>query len=160
MERTLVIIKPDAINRSLVGEIISRFERKGLKMVAIKMEQLNPYKLKEHYAQHKDKEFFEELINYMSSIPCILIVLEGKEVVDVVRRMIGSTFGREALPGTIRGDFSISNQANLVHASENNEVAEQEIKRFFKQEELFNYQKMNFDWIYAKHELKDSEKKI
>jgi len=152
MERTLVIVKPDAVNRSLVGEILSRFERKGLKIVAMKMEHLAPYKLKEHYAQHKDKEFYEELIKYMSSIPSIVIVFEGKEVVDVVRRMIGGTFGREAQPGTIRGDYSVSNQTNLVHASENNEKAKEEIASFFSDQELYDYRKMNFDWIYARNE--------
>ncbi len=152
MDRTLVIIKPDAVNRDLVGEIIHRFERKGLKIVALKMQLLKPYVLKEHYAQHKEKEFYGELIRYMSSIPCLLMVLEGKDVVSVVRKMVGSTFGREAEPGTIRGDYSVSNQANLVHASDSDEKAEEEIKRFFKEEELYQYNKMNFDWIYSRDE--------
>lgn len=152
LERTLVIIKPDAVNRSLVGEILTRFEKKGLKIVGMKMQHLQPYTLKEHYAQHKDKEFYNELISYMSSIPSMVLVLEGKEVVEVVRRMIGSTFGREAQPGTIRGDYSVSNQANLVHAAENVEKAVEEINRFFKPEELSDYNKMNFDWIYARTE--------
>ncbi len=159
MERTLVIIKPDAVNRSLIGEITTRFERKGLKIAGLKMVQLQPYVLKEHYSHHKDKEFYNELISYMSSIPSIVLVLEGKEVVEVVRRMIGSTFGREAQPGTIRGDYSVSNQANLVHASENVEKANEEINRFFKSEELWDYNKMNFDWIYARKEKGYEEKK-
>jgi len=152
METTLVIIKPDAINRDLVGTIIKRFEQKGLKIVGMKMVHLDPYVLKEHYAHHKDKDFFKELISYMSSIPSIVVALEGKDACAVVRKMVGSTLGRDAEPGTIRGDFSVSNQANLVHAAENSEAAEKEIKRFFDKKDLFDYKKMNFDWIYAKKE--------
>lgn len=147
-----MIVKPDAINRCLAGEIIKRFEDKGLKIVAMKMIKLQPYVLKEHYAHHKDKAFFKELISYMSSIPSIAMVLEGKEAVKVVRKMVGLTQGREADPGTIRGDYSVSNQNNLVHAAESVERAEEEIKRFFDEGELYDYQKMNFDWIYSKDE--------
>ncbi len=152
MERTLIIFKPDAVNRGLAGKMVTRFEDKGLKIIAIKMETLNPYKLKEHYAHHKEKDFYDELIKFMTSIPSILFVVEGKEVCAVVRKMIGSTLGREAEPGTIRGDFSVSNQANLIHASENVDVAEDEIKRFFDKSEIHSYQKMDFDWVYAKKE--------
>jgi len=152
MRRTLVIIKPDAVNRCLVGEVIKRFENKGLKILGLKMVKLKPYTLKEHYAHHKDKAFFKELISYMSSIPSIAMVLEGKDAVKVVRKMVGSTQGREAEPGTIRGDYSVSNQNNIVHASENEEKAEEEIKRFFTEEEINSYNKMNFDWIYSKDE--------
>jgi len=149
-ERTLIIVKPDALNRDLAGEVISRFERKGLKIVAMKMEHLSIYKLKEHYAQHAEKEFFEELIRYMASIPSVLMVLEGKEACKVARKLIGSTHGREAEPGTLRGDYSVSNQMNLVHASETPEIAEKEIKNFFTEKEIFEYNKTNFDWIYAR----------
>jgi nucleoside-diphosphate kinase len=152
MRETLVIIKPDAVNRCLAGEVIKRFEQKGLKIKAMKMDTIQPYVLKEHYAHHKDKAFFKELIEYMSSVPSILMVLEGKEAVSVVRKMVGSTQGREALPGTIRGDFSVSNQSNIVHASEDDEAAKKEIERFFKREEIHEYRKMNFDWIYSKDE--------
>jgi len=160
MRQTLVIIKPDAVNRCLVGEVIKRFENKGLKIKAMKMQMLKPYVLKEHYAHHKDKEFYEELIKYMTSIPSIVMVLEGKDAIKVVRKMIGSTQGREAEPGTIRGDYSVSNQSNIVHASENIEAAESEIKRFFSKEEIYTYQKMNFDWIYSRDEkyIKKSQK--
>lgn len=149
-ERTLIIVKPDALNRDLAGEIISRFERKGLKIVAIKMEHLPVYKLKEHYAHLAEKAFFEELIKYMSSIPSLLMVLEGKEVCKVARKLVGGTYGREAEPGTLRGDYSVSNQMNLVHASETPEIADKEIKRFFAEKEIFEYNKTNFDWIYAR----------
>jgi nucleoside-diphosphate kinase len=152
MRRTLVIIKPDAVNRAFVGRIITRFEEKGLKVVGLKMERLQVYKLKEHYAHLTNKPFFEELLNFMSSIPSILMVIEGKDAVNVVRRIVGITNGREAEPGTIRGDFSMSTQTNLVHASENDEVAKYEVKRFFKDEEIYDYDKMNFNWIYCNSE--------
>jgi len=152
MQETMVIVKPDGVNRCLVGEVIKRFENKGLKIKAMKMEPLKPYVLKEHYQHHKDKAFFEELVKYMASIPSVLLVLEGKEAIAVVRKMVGSTQGREAGPGTIRGDYSISNQSNIVHASENEDSAKAEINRFFKKGELFDYSKMNFDWIYSKDE--------
>ena len=152
MRQTLVIIKPDAVNRCLVGEVIKRFEQKGLKIKAMKMQMLQPYVLKEHYAQHKDKTFFKELIGYMTSIPSILIVLHGKDAVNVVRKMVGPTQGREAAPGTIRGDYSVSNQSNIVHASENDETAKKEIERFFTKKEIFDYQKMDFDWVYSRDE--------
>lgn len=152
MQQTLVIIKPDAVNRSLVGEVIKRFEQKGLKIRAMKMQLLQPYALKEHYAKHMDKGFYEELIKYMSSIPSVLVVLEGKEVIAIVRKMVGSTQGREAGPGTIRGDYSVSNQSNIVHASENEKAAKAEIERFFTKKEIYDYQKMNFDWIYSRDE--------
>jgi len=152
MEQTLVIIKPDAVNRTLVGEVIKRFEQKGLQIKAMKMHMLQPYALKDHYAHLKEKGFFEELVKYMSSIPCILMVLEGKEAIKVVRTMVGPTQGREAPPGTIRGDYSVSNQSNVVHASEDEKAAKAEIGRFFSKEEIFDYRKMNFDWIYSKDE--------
>ena len=152
MQQTLVIIKPDAVNRCLVGEVIKRFEQKGLQIKAMKMEMLQPYILKEHYAHHQDKAFYEELIRFMTSIPSVLVVLQGKDAVEVVRKMVGSTKGREAEPGTIRGDFSVSNQSNIVHASDSLENAKKEIERFFKKEEIYDFKKMDFDWIYSKDE--------
>jgi nucleoside-diphosphate kinase len=166
MRRTLVIFKPDSVNRALVGRIISRFEDKGLKIVGLKMEHLKVYTLKQHYSHLENKSFFQELLSYMTSIPCILMVLEGKDAVNVVRRIVGPTNGREALPGTIRGDFAMSSQSNMVHASENDEVAKYEIKRFFKDEELYDYDKMNFNWIYCStekgkyEEVKDQGKSV
>ncbi|MCD6434336.1 MAG: nucleoside-diphosphate kinase [Candidatus Diapherotrites archaeon] len=153
-ERTLVIIKPDAVNRALIGEIIKRFEVKGLKVVGMKMKKLNIEELYKHYEHHKDKPFFNELVSFMASIPSVLLVLEGKEAVAVVRRMVGPTLGREAMPGTIRGDFSMSIQCNVVHASENVEIAKKEINRFFKKEELYDYNRIDFEWVYAERERK------
>jgi nucleoside-diphosphate kinase len=152
MQQTLVIIKPDAVNRNLAGEVIRRFEQKGLQITAMKMQLLQPYVLKEHYSHHKDKAFFEGLISYMASIPSILMVVRGKQAIEVVRRLVGPTQGRDAAPGTIRGDFSVSNQSNIVHASENEEAAEKEIGRFFGKDEIHDYKKMDFDWIYSKDE--------
>lgn len=154
MERSLIIIKPDAVNRALIGSIIERFERKGLKIIAMKMQTLTLEVLKEHYKHHKDKPFFSELINFMSSAPAVLFVVEGKDAIMVARKICGVTNGREAEPGTIRGDYSMSNQNNLVHASDSIETAEVEIKRFFSEEELCEYSRTDIKWIYSNKENK------
>ncbi len=154
MEKTCVLLKPDAVNRGLAGEVIRRFENKGLKIVGMKMERLETKKLEEHYAHHKDKPFFKGLVKYMASIPCIVIALEGVEAVEVVRRMVGATSGRKADMGSIRGDFSMSHQQNLIHASGSKEEAEKELKRFFKDGELHNYPIMSLDWLYSEDEKK------
>lgn len=161
MKRTLIIAKPDAVNRCLIGKIISRFEDKGLKIVGLKMDHLKVYTLREHYKHHEDKPFFEEIVEYMASIPCVLMVIEGKDAVNVVRKLVGDTCGREAALGTIRGDYSLSAQTNLIHASKDEETAKEEIARFFKEGEIFQYDKMNFNWIYCKSEkgLYDPAKK-
>ncbi|MCX8147188.1 MAG: nucleoside-diphosphate kinase [Candidatus Woesearchaeota archaeon] len=151
-ERTLVIIKPDAINRSLIGEIIHRFEAKGLKIVGMKLVHLSEKELEIHYAHHKGKKFFPGLIRYMRSAPSLLIVLEGNDVVSVVRKMAGPTYGVEAEPGTIRGDFSMSMQNTIIHASDSVEKAEEEIKRFFKPEEIFEYNRVDSNYIYSEEE--------
>lgn len=153
-ERTLVIIKPDALQRNLFGEIINRFEKKGLKIVGVKMVSLNDAILSEHYAHHKDKPFFESLKKFMKTAPCVVLVLEGLEAVRVVRFICGKTCGREADCGTIRGDFSMSTQANIVHASDSLETAKKEIERFFKPKELFDYQKVGMEFIYGEEERK------
>ena len=147
MERTLIIMKPDALQRSLVGEIVSRFERKGLKIVGMKMMELDDLKLDEHYAHHKDKPFFGNLKSFMKSSPVLMLVLEGFDVVKAVRIIVGSTRPIEADSGTIRGDLAMSNW-NLVHASDSLETATAEIKRFFNADELFEYNKQGWDMIY------------
>jgi len=151
-EKTLIIIKPDALNRSLVGEIISRFERKGLKIVGLKMIQLNDEILKEHYSHLADKPFFPRIANFMKGWPVIVMVLEGLEAVESVRLITGVTLGRKADAGTIRGDFSMSIQANIVHASDSVENSEKEIKRFFKDEDLYAWERADLDVIYAEDE--------
>lgn len=151
-ERTLVILKPDAVQRSLLGEIIHRFERKGLKIIGMKMIRLSAVILEEHYIHHKDKPFFEALKRQMSASPVILIALEGSNVIEIVRKLAGPTKGYEAPAGTIRGDFSISKQANVVHASDSPENAELELKRFFHDEELFEYKRSDFEFVYGEEE--------
>jgi len=153
MERTLILLKPDALQRNLLGQIIVRFENKGLKVVGLKMMKLSDALLSEHYSHHKDKPFFKDLLNFMESAPVIAIILEGIEAVNTVRILCGPTSGRKADVGSIRGDFSMSGQHNIIHASDSSETATKEIQRFFKEEEIFEYQKMDLDAIYAKEEL-------
>ncbi len=150
MERTVILIKPDALNRELVGEIISRFERKGLKLVGIKLMQLSPELSKEHYSHLVGKGFYPELEEFMTHHPIVALALEGKDAVDVVRKLVGVTNAREASPGTIRGDLSMSVSKNTIHASDSKESAEKELKRFFKDEELFSYNK--HDYFYSSDE--------
>lgn len=152
MEQTLVIVKPDGINRGLSGEVIQRFERKGLKIVGMKMMHLDDKILDVHYEAHKEKPFFKKLKNYMKMTPTIAIVLEGKGIIDVVRNMAGPTKGFEAPPGTIRGDYSMSIGNTIIHASDSKEAAEKEINIFFKKEEIFSYVRMDFNMIYADDE--------
>lgn len=154
LEKTVIILKPDAVNRALCGKLIERFEEKGLKISGLKMMRLTKELLGQHYAHHKAKPFFEELVKYMSSVPVIVIALEGNDAVAVVRKMVGVTLGREAEPGTMRGDYSMSNQNNLVHASATVEEAEIEVKRFFSANEVFDYSRADVDWIYSAAEKK------
>ena len=150
MEKTYVMIKPDAIMRGLAGEIISRFERRGLKIVALKMMQLSEDLLRVHYAHHSDKPFFPDLLEFMQSGPVIAMVVEGKNAVRLVRHIVGATNPLEASPGTIRGDFAAAVQNNLVHASDSLETAEAEIKRFFDGEKLFEYKKPDEEWVVGR----------
>ncbi len=131
MEKTLVILKPDAVRRGLIGEIISRIEKKGFKITHMKMEILKKEVVEEHYAHVKGRSFFDGMIKYMTSIPAVLIVVEGEDVVAMMRTMIGKTMVNEAAPGTIRGDFGFSKDENLIHASDSVENAEIEFARFF-----------------------------
>lgn len=149
MEKTLVIIKPDAVNRGLSGEIINRFERKGLKIAACKMKYLKDEELEEHYAHHKEKAFFKDLVNFMKHSPSILLVLEGVKAVDAVRQLAGSTYGVEASAGTIRGDYSMSRSNTIIHASDSIESAEKEIPRFFKEDEIYQWDKIDFTEVYS-----------
>ncbi len=136
VERTLVMIKPDGVKRGLVGEIISRFERKGLKIRALKMFRFTREQAEEFYKVHKGKSFFNDLIEYITSGPVVAMVLEGDSAIKVVRLMIGPTDGREAPPGTIRGDYALSKSRNIVHASDSPENAEFEISVVFREEEV------------------------
>ena len=153
IEKTLVIIKPDAFQRGLLGEIIDRFEQKGLKLIGLKMTQLKDEILDKHYAEHKGKHFFERLKDFMKKMPVVIIVWEGLEAVRVVRTLCGSTDGKDASPGTIRGDYSMSTSANVVHASADKKAGQKEIGLFFKKTELFDYKKPDLDFYYADDEL-------
>ncbi|PZF84419.1 nucleoside-diphosphate kinase [Micromonospora deserti] len=130
-ERTLVLIKPDAVRRGLVGEVISRFERKGLRIDAMVSRTMAPALADEHYAEHVDKPFYPPLKDFMTGGPLVALVLSGDQVIDVVRGLVGSTDGRRAAAGTIRGDFSLSNRENLVHASDSTDSAKREIALWF-----------------------------
>jgi nucleoside-diphosphate kinase len=130
-QRTLVLLKPDAVRRGLVGEILSRFEAKGLSIVALELRTIDAAKADEHYAEHVEKDFYPPLREFVTSGPLLAAVLEGDEAVDVVRAINGATDGRKAAPGTIRGDLSLSNRENLVHGSDSPESAEREIKIWF-----------------------------
>ena len=146
-QRTLVLLKPDAVNRRLVGEIIARFERKGLKIVAMKMLWMDRKMAERHYEVHRGKPFYESLLDYITSGPIVAMVLEGDNAIAVVRRMMGKTNGQEAEPGTIRGDYSMSVQNNLVHGSDSEESAEREIGIFFSDEEILEYRLVDEIWI-------------
>jgi nucleoside-diphosphate kinase len=151
-EKTLVLLKPDALQRNLLGEILHRFERRGLKIIGLKMMQASDAVLDEHYAHIKDKPFFAGIRDYMKSYPIVAIALSGIKAVSIVRSMVGPTKGYDAPAGTIRGDFSLSTQTNLVHASDPAENPESEVNRFFKPEELFSYKKIDFDFLYGDEE--------
>ncbi len=152
MERTLILIKPDAIQRGLVGKIIARFEARGLSVIGMKMLKMSRELSKEHYFHLSSKPFYPDLEKFMTHHPIVAMALEGKECVQVVRDMMGSTNSRKAAPGTIRGDFSISTSRNIIHGSDSIETAEKEIKRFFKSEELYEYKTALAEYSYAPDE--------
>lgn len=154
MEQTLVILKPSAVERKLIGEVISRIERRGLIISGMKMMQLDEKILREHYAHLVDKPFFTSIVESMTACPVIVMVLSGVDVVSVFRTMTGVTNGRAAAPGTLRGDFCVSGQANIVHASDSVENAKIEIARFFRPEEIFNYSPVDINFLYGADELK------
>lgn len=154
MERTLILIKPDAIGRGLAGNIITRFEQKGLKIAGIKFLKLTDALLNEHYSHLADKPFFGGTKRFMQSTPVIAVCLEGLDCVDTARRLCGITKAREAAPGTIRGDWAMSIQANLVHASDSIDTARAEVPRFFTDAELFEYESSLTSSIYSEDELR------
>jgi nucleoside-diphosphate kinase len=147
-ERSLVLIKPDAMQRGLAGEIISRLERKGLKLVAMKMLHMDKKLAQRHYAIHKGKDFFDDLVSFITSSPVIAIVFQGKNAVEIIRQMMGETDPAKAQGGTIRGDFGIDIGHNLVHGSDSLENASKEIDLFFSEEEICNYDRELDMWIY------------
>ena len=153
MEKTLVILKPSALQRALVGEVIKRFEMKGLRLAGLKMMQLNDKILDEHYAHLASRPFFKRIKDSMMASPVIVTCWEGKDAVNVVRTMTGVTNSREAAPGTIRGDFGISVQENIIHTSDSVETAVVELKRFFGDDEIFDYNQAMIPFLYANDEI-------
>lgn len=148
MERSLVLIKPDAIQRGLGGKIISRLEEKGLKIVAMKMLRMDENLAQRHYAVHKGKAFFDDLVNFIASSPIIAAVFQGGNAVEIIRQVMGETDPAKARSGTIRGDFGIDIGHNLVHGSDSLENASREIELFFKTEEILNYNRELDTWLY------------
>lgn len=147
MERTLVLLKPDAVQRRLVGRIISRIEEKGLKIVGLKMLQVSPELAERHYAEHQGKPFYKELVSFITSGPVVAMVVEGPGAVEVVRKMMGKTNPLEAEPGTIRGDFGLCVTMNLIHGSDSPASAAREIASFFREDELCTYTMPDAPWL-------------
>lgn len=152
MQQTAVLIKPDAFQRGLIGEIMQRFERKGLKIVGLKMMTLTDDILDEWYEHHKDKSFFSDLKSFMMWTPIVAMVWEGQEAISAVRKIVGTTKGYEAEAGSIRGDFGMSGQQNLIHASDSPESAKKEVGLLFNKKELFKYESASECLIYAQEE--------
>ena len=143
MQKSLVLLKPDCIQKGYIGEVISRFERKGLKVVAMKMMEMKDEIIKDHYGHLADKPFFPEIVNYMTMSPIVAMVLEGDDSIETLRTMCGATDPLQATPGTIRGDLALTIRYNVVHASDWEEAAKEEVARFFNEDEIFAYKKIN-----------------
>ena len=148
MERTLVIIKPDGVQRGLIGPIITRFERRGLRLAAMKLMQISPELAARHYAEHKGKEFYEPLVTFITSGPVVVAVIEGKGAIDIARETIGATSPAKSAPGTIRADFGLEIGRNLIHGSDGPDSAAYEIPLFFDENEILSYARAVDDWIY------------
>ena len=149
MERTLVLFKPDCVQRRLVGRVLARFEDKGFNIIAMKMMQVTPELAREHYAEHVSKPFFPALERFITGGPIVAMIVEGLEVIRVVRDMLGATSGLKAAAGTIRGDFSSSRQMNLVHASDGPDAARREIELYFAADEVYSYDPTITPWLRA-----------
>ena len=147
MERTLILLKPDAVQRGLVGQVLSRFEQKGLKLVAMKLMRITPELAARHYEAHKERKFYPGLVKFMTSSPVVALALEGIDAIKICRTLMGATFGADAAPGTIRGDFGVSRSYNLVHGSDSPEAAARELGLFFP-EGLVQYEYAAMHWIY------------
>lgn len=148
METTLIILKPDAVQRGIMGAILSRFEDKGLQVVGCKMMQISGKLAETHYESHKGKPFYPGLVRFMTSSPVLVLALRGNGAIAIARNMMGATFGSKANPGTIRGDFGVSNSFNLIHGSDSPEAAERELKLFFAAGEVLSWARASESWIY------------
>jgi len=153
MQRTLIIFKPDAVQRGLMGRILTRFEEKGLKVVAARFRKLNEQLLAQHYEAHRKRPFYPGLVRFMSESPVLVLVLEGVDAIGVCRKMMGATFGRDAEPGTLRGDFGVSRSYNLLHGSDSPEAAAREIALFFDADEIVEWQPAGHKWVYDAEDL-------
>lgn len=151
-ERTLIILKPDAVQRQKMGQIIQRFEEKGLKLVAARFMHIPEYLARKHYAVHEGKPFFEGVVKYLSSSPVLIMVWQAEGVIQMARKLMGATFGYDAEPGTIRGDFGCSRGLNLIHGSDSPASAEYEINLYFKPEEIFDYPFANEQYLYGRND--------
>jgi nucleoside-diphosphate kinase len=147
MERTLVLVKPDGVQRGLIGEIISRLERRGLKLVAMKLLRVDEALARQHYAEHAERPFFRGLVEFITAAPVVAMVWEADNVVEIVRQTMGETSPARAAPGTIRGDLGLNIGRNLVHGSDKVESAEREISLFFRPQEILDYTRSNDPWI-------------
>ncbi len=148
MERSLIILKPDAVQRGLIGPILTRIEQRGLRIVGMKLIQIDDALARRHYAVHEGKPFFNDLISYISSGPVVVLVVTGSNVIEIVRSMVGATNPVKAAPGTIRGDFALEIGRNLIHASDSPENGEMEVNLFFRAEELVDMRRSTDQWIY------------
>jgi nucleoside-diphosphate kinase len=148
MEQTLIIFKPDAVQRGLCGEILARFEKKGLQVVGMKFMKIPQQLAETHYEPHKCKPFYAGLVRFMTSSPVVVLALKGKDAIAIARKMMGATFGSKAEPGTIRGDYGVSNSFNLIHGSDSPESAQRELALFFKPDELIDWTPANQGWVY------------
>jgi nucleoside-diphosphate kinase len=148
MERTFVMVKPDGVQRGLVGKILSRIEEKGFKIVAMKLTRMPVEKAKEHYAEHKGKKFYQDLVDFITSGPSVSLVVEGRGAIAAMRKMNGATNPAEAAPGTLRGDYAIETGRNVMHGSDSATSAEREISLHFSESEMVNYQRIDEAWLY------------
>jgi nucleoside-diphosphate kinase len=148
MDRTFIMIKPDGVQRGLVGDVVARFERRGLKVVGLKMLMVSEKLAKEHYAEHAAKPFFPSLVSFIRSGPVVAMVIEGKDVVPIVRSMVGATSPRNASPGTIRGDLALDTGRNVIHASDSPDSAKREISLYFDNSEIAAYKRIDEQWLY------------
>lgn len=148
METTLIILKPDAVQRGFMGRIITRFEDKGLQVVGCKLMQISQQLAATHYEAHKTKPFYPGLVKFMTSAPVLVLAIRGNSAITICRNMMGATFGSKAAPGTIRGDFGVSNSFNLIHGSDSPEAAERELGLFFAKGEMLNFDRAITGWVY------------
>lgn len=148
METTLIILKPDAVQRGLTGKILTRFEEKGLQIVGMKLMQISPELAAKHYEAHKERPFYKGLVSFMTSSPVVVLAVRGVGAITIARKMMGATFGSKAEPGTIRGDFGVSNSFNLIHGSDSPEAAERELGLFFGPGEVLDYNRAVNAWVY------------